>query len=115
MQVKMPVDFRQSFKWVGNLDAMSMIFVGGGGLIAVHTFIGSSLPLAEKFLIAVPSVGFGALFGLGRWPIEYGDNLVTWAQRFMAYRSRGHIYRGFRVLTVREAAQDVRRYEERGL
>jgi hypothetical protein len=104
MQVKVPVDYRQSFKWVGSLDAVSLSLSGGGGLLAFHTILGSHMPWPQRIAVAALSAGLGAVLGLGRWPVEYGDSTRVWIRRFMEYRSRPHVHRAFRVLTPREAA-----------
>ena len=111
MQVKVPVDYRQTFKWVGDLDAVSLLFVGGGGVVGLHTLFSASMGFIPRLAIAIVATGLGALLGLGRWPIEHGDGAVMWFRRGFEYRSRGHSFRSVRVLSVAEAVRREATYD----
>jgi len=104
MQCRVPVNYRQSFKWYGDLDATSVAFVATGGLVAFKTLSGPGPWLVRLPVIAL-ALGLGFLLGLGRWPLEYGDSAVTWARRVVAYRGRSHSGHMIRSLTVSEAAR----------
>lgn len=103
MRARVPVNYRQSFKWYGSLDATSIAFVLTGGLVAFKVLTGTE-PWGLKIPAMAVSVGLGALLGLGRWPLEYGDNAVAWAKRAMSYRSRLHSAHLIRSLPGAEAA-----------
>lgn len=104
MQSRVPVSYRQSFKWYGNLDATSLGFIAGGGIIAIEQ-LNNANPFWEKAVVGGLALGFGCLLGFGRWPIEYGDNAMTWLRRVLAYRSRSHEGRLVRSLTVADAVR----------
>jgi hypothetical protein len=112
LQVKVPVNYRQSFKWVANYDALSLALTGVGAMFGIKLVMdGGTMPAAERLPLALAVAGLGAVLGLGRWPIEYGDSAVDWARRLMEYRGRGHVWRAFRVLSVPEAVRDAARYD----
>jgi len=106
MQGRVPVNYRQSFKWYGDLDATSVALVATGALAAFRTLSGPGPWLVRLPVIAL-SLGLGFLLGLGRWPLEYGDNVVTWMKRVLAYRGRSHSGHMIRSLTVSEATRRV--------
>ncbi|MCL6595823.1 MAG: hypothetical protein K6V73_06370 [Firmicutes bacterium] len=114
MQVKVPVNYRQSFKWVANYDALSLALTGVGGMLGMKIVMQGAMPLPERLALAVLVAGLGAALGLGRWPIEYGDSAVDWIRRLMEYRGRGHVWRAFRALAVQEAVRDSARYDAEG-
>lgn len=115
MQVKVPVNYRQSFKWVGNLDASSLLLVGAGGVLAFRVLT-SHVPWGIKVPSMVLSVGVGAALGLARWPIEHGDGAFEWGRRLAEYRGRSRRASLFRVIGAAEASRRERAYdmEDRG-
>ncbi len=113
MQARVPVNYRQSFKWYGNLDATSIAFVLGGGMLAFKVLTGPASWTVKIPAMAV-CLGLGALLGLGRWPLEYGDNAVTWLRRAMTYRGRLHSAHLVRSLSPAEAARRTWAYESNG-
>lgn len=100
--MKVPVNYRQSFKWYANLDATSLLFVAGGGVVAFRLL---TAPMATglKLVAMAGSASVGALLGLGRWPLEQGDGAVTWGRRALEYRSRPRQAGLIRALSVGEA------------
>lgn len=111
MRARVPVNYRQSFKWYGSLDATSIAFVLTGGLLAFKVLTGTG-PWGLKIPATAVFLGLGMLFGLGRWPLEYGDNAVAWAKRAMSYRSRLHSAHLIRSVPGAEAVR--RSLGERG-
>ncbi len=88
MDVKIPANYRQSFKWFGNLDAPSAIFLGGGVVVSLKTLTGPA-----PFYVKVPEIAVAmlvaAVFGLVRFPMDlHGDRVVTWLQRAVAFYRR---------------------------
>ena len=104
MQTKVPVNYRQSFKWVGNLDASSLLLVGAGGVLAFRVLTSHS-PWGLKAPVVVLSIGLGAALGLGRWPMEHGDGAFAWGRRLAEYRARSRRAGLFRVLSATEAVR----------
>ena len=88
MDVKIPANYRQSFKWLGNLDAPSAIFLGVGVVVSLRTLTGQA-PIVEKIPEIAVAMGAAAVFGLVRFPMDlYGDRMVTWLQRAVAFYRR---------------------------
>jgi len=88
MDVKIPANYRQSFKWFGNLDAPSAIFLGVGVVFSLKTLTGHS-PIAVKIPEIAAAMTLAAIFGLVRFPMDlYGDRLVTWLKRAVAFYRR---------------------------
>ena len=88
MDVKIPANYRQSFKWLGNLDAPSAIFLGVGVVVSLRTLTGQA-PIVEKSPAIAVAMGVAAVFGLVRFPMDlYGDRMVTWLQRAVAFYRR---------------------------
>ena len=88
MDVKIPANYRQSFKWLGNLDAPSAIFLGVGVVFSLKTLTGQA-PYIEKIPEIVVAMVVAAVFGLVRLPMDlYGDRMVTWLQRAVAFHRR---------------------------
>jgi hypothetical protein len=114
LQVKVPVNYRQSFKWVANYDAMSLALTGVGAMLGLKLIMQAGMPVLERWPLGILVAGLGATLGLGRWPIEYGDSATDWMRRLMEYRGRGHVWRAFRTLTVQEAVRDLARYDSEG-
>lgn len=63
VQVKVPLNYRQSFKWVGNLDASSLLLVGAGGVLAFR-MLTAHVPWGVKAPVMVLSGGV-AVTGMG--------------------------------------------------
>ena len=82
-----PPNYRQSSKWIGNLDAASAIAVGLGVVIAVSVLTGHA-PWWEKVPEILVSLAVGLVLGLGRWPMEHGDRPLRWALRAYWYFMR---------------------------
>ena len=88
MDVKIPANYRQSFKWLGNLDAPSAIFLGVGVVVSLKVLTGQA-PYVEKIPEIVVTTIVAAVFGLVRFPMDlYGDRSVTWLQRAVAFYRR---------------------------
>jgi len=89
LDVKIPANYRQSFKWLGNLDAASTVFLGVGVVISLSTLTGSA-PVVEKVPEIAVAMGVAAFFGLVRYPMDlYGDRPVAWLRRAATFFSRG--------------------------
>lgn len=88
MLTRIPANYRQSFKWLGNLDAISAAFLGGGVIIALKVLTGHAV-FGEKVPEIVVALALGAIFGLLRWPMDIaGDRTATWLRRFVDYSRR---------------------------
>lgn len=111
MVCKVPVNYRQNFKWIGDLDAQSMAAVAVGGLIALHYAVGTPNPVYLRILLASTFGGLGAVLGFGRYPLEYGDNFWIWMRRYMEYRARPHSFLSIRILTPKQAAAQAAAYD----
>ena len=89
MLVRIPANYRQSFKWFGNLDAPSATFLVGGLLVAMRVVIGQA-PWAVKGVEVTLSLLLGAGLGLLRWPMDVaGDRSITWLRRYFDFARRG--------------------------
>ena len=88
MDVKIPANYRQSFKWLGNLDAPSAIFLGVGVVFSLKTLTGQA-PIVEKIPEIAVAMTLAGIFGLIRFPMDlHGDRSVTWLQRAVAFYRR---------------------------
>lgn len=89
MVQRVPANYRQSAKVLADLDAISGLLVGGGGVIAISVLTGHA-PWSLKIPEATISLGLGAFFGLLRWPPErgQGDRMTQWARRAFTYYMR---------------------------
>lgn len=89
MQVLVPAEYRQSVRWVLNLDAGSFVLLIVGASSGFEV-IRSHAPLLERIPEAVMLIGLGAALALVRWPFDHGDRLTTWIRRAWTYywRSR---------------------------
>lgn len=88
MQVRIPANYRQGFQWMYGLDAGSGILLGLGVLIAIKVLTGTA-PIAAKAPEILVAIGFGAFFGLAKWPLERnGDRMTVWLKRGLAYGRR---------------------------
>ena len=88
MYTRIPANYRQSFKWLGNLDAVSASFLGGGVIIGLKVLTGTA-PWAIKGPEMGVALVLGAIIGLVRWPMDIaGDRTATWLLRFVDYYRR---------------------------
>lgn len=88
MYARIPTNYRQSFKWLGNLDAVSAAFLGGGVIIALKTMTGAASWGVKGPEMAV-ALALGGIFGLLRWPMDIaGDRTATWLMRIVDYYRR---------------------------
>jgi hypothetical protein len=78
-------NFRQAYKWVGNLDAPSALSLGVGVFVGLSAFTGTA-GAWEKALEIAPSVGLGTFFGLARLPLTAsGERPLAWLWRVAAW------------------------------
>lgn len=88
MLARIPANYRQSFKWLGNLDAVSAAFLGGGTMVAIKVVMDHASWAVKGPEIAV-ALALGSVFGLVRWPMDIaGDRTATWLMRFVDYYRR---------------------------
>ena len=97
MQVGIPTNHRQAFRWVGDLDAPSLFALCAGIALALSNFHGSG-SVVEKLLVAAMWFLLGAFFAFAKWPVERGgDKMWTWAVRVSNYLRRprrGSVFEG---------------------
>lgn len=95
MYTRIPTNYRQSFKWLGNLDAVSAGFLGGGVVIGLSVLTGHGTA-GEKIPEIAVALALGAFFGLVRYPMDIaGDRTSTWVMRYVEYRRRTRRYSYF--------------------
>lgn len=88
MVTLIPANFRQAYKWVGNLDAGAAGALGIGVFVSLSVFTGTA-PAWEKVLEIAPSLTLGAFFGLARLPLtSTGERPLAWIRRILAWRGR---------------------------
>lgn len=88
MQARIPANYRQRFRWIGELDAPSLMALCGGGAVALEVLRGTA-PVAVRIPEAVVAGGLGLLLAFGKWPLERGgDRLWTWGKRAFDYYRR---------------------------
>lgn len=95
MLSRIPANYRQSFKWLGNLDAVSAAFLGGGVMVAIKVVMDHA-SWAVKGPEIVVALALGGIFGLVRWPLDIaGDRTVTWLMRYVNFARRTKHYSYF--------------------
>jgi|GEM_PF-5625632 len=88
MQARIPANYRQRFRWVGDLDAPALMSLCGGGAAAISALTGTA-PIPIRVPEVALSAGLGMLLAFGKWPLERGgDRLWTWAKRAFEYYRR---------------------------
>ena len=84
MQVIIPAEYRQSAKWIFNMDAGSFVILVGGAAWGFQVLRGHA-PLWERIPEALVLVGVAAVLALMRWPLDHGDRPITWLRRGWDY------------------------------
>ncbi|MCY0885792.1 MAG: hypothetical protein OWV35_07910 [Firmicutes bacterium] len=84
MQVLVPPEYRQSVRWLLNLDAGSFALLVGGAALGFEILRGHGV-LAVRVPEALGVLGVGAALALVRWPLDHGDRALTWLARAWAY------------------------------
>lgn len=88
MQARIPANYRLRFRWVGDLDAPSLMSLCMGGAVAFESLKGAA-PIPLKVPEVILAAGIGLLLAFGKWPLERGgDRLWTWAMRAFDYYRR---------------------------
>lgn len=84
MQVLVPAEYRQSARWLLNLDAGSFVLLVGGASLGFEIFRGHGA-LAVRIPEALVVIGLGAVLALVKWPIDNGDRVTVWMRRAWNY------------------------------
>ena len=84
MQVPVPAEYRQSARWVFNLDAGSFVFLVGGAALGFE-ILKSSGPFVPHLLEALPLMAVSTALALIRWPLDHGDKAMVWLLRGWNY------------------------------
>ena len=89
MQVLIPAEYRQSVRWVLNLDAGSFALAAGGAILGFEVLRGHGL-LLVRIPEALGIMAVAAVLAFVRWPLDHGDRMLTWGRRAWNYywRSR---------------------------
>lgn len=87
MQVMIPAEYRQSARWLLNLDAGSFAILVGGAAIGFEN-LRSHGALFVKIPESLIIVGIAAVLSLARWPLDHGDRPMTWLRRGWDYYFR---------------------------
>ena len=102
MTIRIPANYRQSVKWLANLDAGSAVTVIGGAIVGLHTFTGTA-PWVLKIPEIVGAGGGGFLLGTVRWPFDlHGDRLTVWMRRAVFYAQRSRMGSAWTMTPERE-------------
>lgn len=87
MQVQVPGEYRQSARWILNLDAGSLALLIGGAALAFEVFRAAG-PLAPRIVEALLIAGVAVTLAVVRWPLDQGDRALTWIWRAIKFYRR---------------------------
>lgn len=94
MIVRIPAEFRQPYRWIGNLDAVSACCVFGSVAWGTSIFTGQG-PWLVRLPETASVIALGCLLGLGKWPLEVtGDRALLWISRGWDYYWRSKVGSG---------------------
>ena len=88
MQARVPTNFRQPYRWMGDLDAPSLLFLCVGGTLGMETLLNPG-GIVGRIVGGLLWIGGGLVMAYGKYPMERGgDKVWTWLKRLLDFYQR---------------------------